>query len=378
MRQPIPRQPPQPWQILLPVAALALSLGALGLIVWQLAGADPPPVVRIDEPPAATSEAGDPYSLRSLYRRLPPEGMERVAGYVDYFRKSRRRGLQDGLGRSTRYIARFRRIFARAGIPAELAYLPLIESGFMEHAVSPAKAVGVWQFTAETGRRYNLNANSWFDKRRDPIQSAWAAARYLGHLHRKFKNWDLALAAYNSGEGTVSWAIRVNRRAGLPTSYWDLELPEETENYVPAFIAAALIAKNPGAFGFKKIRFAPKMAYEWIKVSAGLPLGLLAQQFEVAEEELFALNPELIRGQVPPGDSNYRLRIPLGTRRVLPAKLKAAKKFPRDWLLHHVAATDTLQGLADRFSAHPEKIMRLNRLRDGSELTERAFLIIPL
>ncbi|NIP71974.1 MAG: lytic transglycosylase domain-containing protein, partial [Gammaproteobacteria bacterium] len=128
-------------------------------------------------------------------------------------------------------------------------YLPIIESGFMERAVSPAQAVGIWQFIEETGRRYNLHRNGWSDKRLDPFHSARAAARLLKHLHQTFDNWELALAAYNAGAGTINWAMRVNRKAGLPTHFWALDLPEETENYVPTFLATVMIAKNPEAFG---------------------------------------------------------------------------------------------------------------------------------
>ena len=379
MRQRPTKEVEVPWRIIVPVGLVLVVSTALGLGAMNLAKAPTPGVLSEEAQAALVENADNPYTLAQLLERLPPDGVSRVAKYLDYFQEKRRLGLQSGLARSTRYISLYTEIFRSRGLPEELAYLPLIESGFVENATSPAAAVGVWQFTAETGRRFNLHANDWFDKRRDPINSAYAAATYLKTLHKEFQNWDLALAAYNSGAGTVRWARRVNRKANKPQNYWMLdELPEETRNYVPAFIAAVLIAKNPDAFGFHKIRWKPKMTYERIKVSPGITLTYLASQMEMDEDDLYSLNPELLQGETPPGESHYLLRIPPGMRQIIPSKVTGAQARLNDWVLHRVLSTDTVAALAARFAAKPDRIQQVNGLQSDGELARRQFVIIPL
>lgn len=367
-------------RLIVPVAAVVCASAVAALIMsYIVSRAKPPAVLQSRASVEAMAPSTDPFSITQLHRRLPPYALQQVGRYLDYYQKAKRRGLEGGLARSTKFVEGFRRIFRKLGVPEELVYLPLIESGYMENAISPAQAVGVWQFTAETGRRFNLKSNDWFDLRRDPMQSARAAALYLKQLHKQFKNWDLALAAYNSGAGTVRWAIRVNKRAGLPTHYWALtELPEETKRYVPAFIGAVLIAKNTNAFGFNKIRFLPRQTFERIKVSAGFSLSFLAAHLDIDERSLFELNPELIRGEIPPGSSFYQLRIPPGTRQLVSTKLVPVAAAPRDWMLHQVSETDTVQELADRFQSNSTSILQLNQLENSQELAQRNFVIIPL
>ena len=378
MRRQIKREQ-SPWpRLALPAVGFLAVAGVLFLIAFQLAQEGPLDLLPEQPTPPAETATNHPFALSRIHERLPPEALVRVEGYIEYFRTSRRRGFQDSLARSTRYLAGYRRIFRQAGVPEELAFLPLIESGFVETAVSPAKAVGVWQFIAETGRRYDLSANHWFDKRRDPIISGYAAARYLRHLYKVFGDWDLALAAYNSGAGTVRWAVKANRKAGRPTDFWALELPEETRNYVPAFLAAMLIAQNPPAFGFHDIRFMPKVVFEQIKVSPGFSLAFLAEKLGIEAETLFNLNPALLRGQIPPGTPQYSLRIPLGIRRQVPLRLTGIRPLTRDWVLHRVTSEDTLQELASRYRALPARIIKANGLQGLRELTKGSILIIPL
>lgn len=378
MRRKTTKEVTVPWRIVVPLGLVVAVAGIAGIGMAKLADTPPPEVLSVEHHAALVEPSGNPYTLASLLERLPPDAVAKVGRYLDYYQKKKHRGLQGGLARSTRYLAIYQEIFRKSGLPEELAYLPLIESGFVESATSHAQAVGVWQFTAETGRRFNLQANDYFDRRRDPITSAHAAARYLKVLHRKFNNWDLALAAYNSGAGTVNWAQRVNRKAKLPTDYWSLTLPEETMNYVPAFIASVLIAKNPDAFGFRKIRFQPQIAYERMKVSPGISLASLAIKMEVEEDALFSLNPELLQGTTPPGASHYLLRVPPGKREVLRGQVASGETKMKDWVLHRVQTTDTLQTLAARFQAQPHKILKVNGIQGDTDLIQREYLIIPL
>ncbi|HEX9843702.1 MAG TPA: lytic transglycosylase domain-containing protein, partial [bacterium] len=272
---------PQPvWRnILLPIVQWVGLAGIFVAVAILIAGeVRPPTVLQGDKARETLVIDQGAFSLSALYERLPPEAIGRVNRNIDYFLGTARRRIVDGLARSNKYMESYQQIFREEGLPEELAYLPIIESGFMEKAVSPAKAVGIWQFIEETGKRYNLHQNDWSDRRLDPIYSARAAARLLKHLYGTFGDWELALAAYNSGAGTVRWAIRVNQKAGLPTNYWALDLPEETQNYVPTFLATVMIAKNPLAYGITEIRYKPQVAFDHIKVSPGLSLEELADQ----------------------------------------------------------------------------------------------------
>lgn len=356
-------------------------LGAILVALGYLIGtqATVPAVVKN---PAALPKAAplseSPYGISALHRRLPPEALTLVQQYLDFFTAKQRRRVEDGLARSSRYLDQFRQIFRSEGIPEELVYLPMIESGFMENAVSPAKAVGVWQFIEETGALYNLHQDDWSDPRRNPVSSARAAAKLLNHLFETFGDWDLALAAYNSGAGTVKWAVKVNAKAKEPTQYWHLNLPEETRNYVPAFIAMVLIAKNPSAFGFNDIQFHPKVVYDLIKVSPGVPLADLGESLGVDVDQLFELNPELIRGEVPPGTAPYTLRVPVGTRHRVLARLAGGGNAAGDYFVYRVKEADSLEVLGNQFPTRLANIQRLNQIKDDGDLLGKRYLIIPL
>lgn len=319
-----------------------------------------------------------PYSLSEIHVRVPPEGIDRINAYIRYFQTEGRRRLRDGLDRGGRYLGQFRRIFQEKGLPEALVYLPLIESGYVLNAVSPAQAVGIWQFIEETGRRYNLRRSAWSDKRFDPFKSAEAAASLLRHLYRTFNSWELALAAYNAGPGTVNRAIRKNRRAGKPVNFWALDLPDETRNYVPNFIAAVLIIKTPEAYGFTKFEFQPKLVYEYLKVSPGTDLEMLASEIGISTRRLKNLNPELIQGVVPPGEEPYLLRVPQGLPRRVMTRLAGRRAKHENWLVHPVAFHDTVEDLASRFQANPSMILKTNGLETAEELFMRHLVIIPL
>jgi membrane-bound lytic murein transglycosylase D len=355
------------------------GLGAVlvGLGFLAAAGSTAPAVVK-DVSALPRASGSNAYSLTALHRRLPPQALDTVQRYVDFFSTKQRRRVEDGLARSGRYLETYRQIFRAEGVPEELVFLPMIESGFVENAVSPAKAVGVWQFISETGKLYNLQNDDWYDRRLDPIVSARAAARLLRHLYNTFDDWDLALAAYNSGAGTVKWARRVNEKAKLPTSYWALDLPEETRNYVPAFIAMVLIAKNPSAFGFDEIQFHAKVVFDQIKVSPGVSLADLAESLGIGLDRLLDLNPELIRGEIPPGEKPYSLRIPSGARRPLLTRLLGVKDAGCDCVIHSVQAADTVDALASQFKVRPANIQKANQLKDDLDLTQRRVVVIPL
>jgi membrane-bound lytic murein transglycosylase D len=366
------------------------GLAAVLLTVALLIANEATHPVVVKDPRALPKATGSTaFSISALHRRLPPEALNTVQQYVDFFTTKQRRRVQDGLARSGRYLETYRQIFHNEGIPEELIYLPMIESGYMETAVSPARAVGVWQFIEETGRRFNLDKTDWYDSRLDPIASARSAAKLLKTLYEQFGDWDLALAAYNSGSGTVKWAQRVNGKVKQPQNYWSLELPEETRNYVPAFIAMVLIAKNPSAFGFNEIQFHPKIVFDQVKVSPGMSLVDFAQHAALDLNRVLELNPELLRAEIPPGAKPYTLRVPAGTKPAILDRIAGVKSVgAADYVIYVVQQTDTVQTLAswaagvsrDRapLQARAAQIQKANRLNDDADLTQRQYVVIPL
>jgi membrane-bound lytic murein transglycosylase D len=230
-----------------------------------------------------------------------------VDDYVDTF-ATRSRGFFDrALWRGSRYLTSMTDILAREGLPTQLAYLPLIESGYQSHAVSRAGATGPWQFIRATGERYGLRIDSLVDERRDPIKSTEAAVRYLKDLHAMFGDWELSLAAYNVGEGRVAKLIE---RRGV-NDYWTMRrfLPRETSEYVPKFLAAVRIAQAPGEYGFES-PILSLYEHETVRLERDLPLRTAAAFAGVPKAELVALNPALKRDLSPRG---YDLRVPMGS-----------------------------------------------------------------
>jgi membrane-bound lytic murein transglycosylase D len=238
-----------------------------------------------------------------------------VQSYLRAFSNGGKATFAVHLSRSGRYLPMMRRIFRERGLPQDLVYLALIESGFNPWARSPAAAVGPWQFIEGTARRYGLKVNDWVDERRDPEKATRAAASYLQDLFRQFGCWYLAAAGYNAGEHRVEGALL---RTDADT-FWALArkglLPRETCQYVPQFIAAALIAKNPGKYGFDQVAYQRPFACEPVRVPGGTDLRRFAQVLEIDYQDLKELNPELKRDQTPREDKGYLLKIPKGKKR---------------------------------------------------------------
>ena len=229
---------------------------------------------------------------------VPIQMNKQVRAYLVYFSTERKAVITRYLARSTRYLPMIKEVFQEAGLPEDLAYLAMIESGFNNKAYSPAAASGMWQFIKGTGLRYGLAINSYVDERRDPEKATRAAAQYLLELYKQFGSWYLAAASYNCGEN------RVQRELDQSThkNFWELSanmcLPTETKNYVPQMIAATIIAKNPEKFGFKNVPYLPPVKYEKVQVNEATSLTAAAVAVNVPPEEVAALNPELLRGVI--------------------------------------------------------------------------------
>ncbi len=241
---------------------------------------------------------------------MPIDVNRQVKAYLVYFSTERKNIIRRYLARSTRYLPMIHEIFQEHGLPEDLAYLAMVESGFNPHAYSHAHACGMWQFIRGTGLRYGLTINNYVDERRDPEKSTVAAAKYMTDLYKRFGSWYLAAASYNCGEGRVQKEIDT----GPHKNFWELSknecLPTETKNYVPQMIAAMIIAKNPEKFGFKGVPYLPPLKYDTVKVNEPTSLKAAAVASAVSLEEIQMLNPELRKGVTPPDVTVYALKIP--------------------------------------------------------------------
>ncbi len=233
---------------------------------------------------------------------------------ISFFSEKIRERFSLWLSRSGKYLELMQGILKENGIPEEIVFLPLIESGFNPYAYSPARAAGYWQFIASTAKRYGLKINWWRDERRDPVKSTEAAANYLKDLYEMFGSWNLAMAAYNAGEGRILKALNKTKT----DDYWSLlntrYIRSETKDYVPKFIAASLIANSPQNFGFEDLEYHPPLNYDEVKIESPVDLEVIAECTETTEEVIRGLNPELRRWCTPPDVPEYVLRIPEGKK----------------------------------------------------------------
>jgi len=238
-----------------------------------------------------------------------------VEAYIEYFRTRGKNTYQHWLDNSAPYLLPMKEIFRKENLPEELAYVAMIESGFDSSAVSLAKAAGPWQLMPDTARRYGLRSDQWVDERRDHIKSAHAAAQHFRDLHNRFGSWPLVLAAYNAGTGKVRRAML---RTGS-TDFWDLKnsvyLRRETKRYVPKFMAAALIARDPVAYGFRVPNVEP-LRYDEIVIPESMDLNIVAYCTDSTYEMIKSLNPEIQGGFTPPDAPRYLLKIPEGKKKI--------------------------------------------------------------
>ncbi|MFT5781654.1 MAG: membrane-bound lytic murein transglycosylase D [Pseudomonas sp.] len=247
-------------------------------------------------------------------------------------------------------------------MPMELALLPIIESAYNPLAYSPANAAGIWQFMPATGRSFNLRQTNWYDGRRDITASTTAAMSYLSRLHDMFNgDWLLALAAYNSGEGTVSRAIERNQKLGLPTDYWNLALPKETQDYVPKLLALSQVINSPQAYGIDLNPIANHPYFEMVEFKQRLQLSSVAEMAEVDESEILQLNPAFKKGVTIDGPQH--LLIPSEKAELLAANLLLMKPQKQiDWQQHRVRKGENLGSIANRYKTSVNDIKSLNQL----------------
>ena len=332
-----------------------------------------------------------PYPLQKVKFDYPVTYNTEVESWIKYFTGKGRNHFKKWLSRMYLYINFIKFEFARNGLPQDLAYLPLIESGFNVRARSPAWAVGMWQFMASTGRKYGLKINYWIDERRDPWKSTEAAIKYLKDLYSMFGDWNLAIAAYNAGEGKIRRAIRrYNDR-----NFWSLKdhrfIRRETANYVPKFIAALLIAKCPTCFGFNIEKKEPLLV-EKVKLPFPVDLYLVSEITGVSLDTILSLNPELRHWVTPPNYKGYELKLPPGKGDVLLTALEKmdkkiiAKRYlkyrkkqrEKTFVRHRMRWGETLSHVARRYRVRIRTLMRINHIRNPRRIRAGRVILVPV
>ncbi len=298
----------------------------------------------------------------------------KVEKAIQYFQGRGRRVFTKWLQRSGWYRELITRILKEEGVPEELFYLAMIESGFNPHARSYARAVGIWQFIYSTGRAYGLHRSWWFDERRDPEKATRAAARHLKDLYERFNNWYLAIAGYNYSPRKIERRMKRYK----VDEFWELpRLPRQTRNYVPTFIAAALIAKNPEKYGFY-VEPEPPIRWDTVTVRECVDLNVVAKCVGSTFQEIKKLNPALLRWCTPPDRESWVLNIPPGTRQqFLENYAKVPDKEKLTWIHHRIRSGETLSTIARKYGVSMSVIKRFNKIR-GSLIRAGHSLVIPV
>ncbi len=311
---------------------------------------------------------------------FPLSHHKRVDKLIARYTGPQKKTFSRWLERAGRYIPKIQMVFASEGIPLDLSYLAMIESGFNVRAYSWANAAGPWQFIESTGRLYGLRNDWWQDGRLDLEKSTRAAAQHLKYLHDRFDgNWYLAVAAYNAGGGKVRQAIRASHSKDFWTLVDGKVLREETKNYLPKLLATLEIVKDLDEYGFSDLDFDEPLAYETITLASSTDLDIIAGFAGVSYEELKELNPELKRWCTPPGVKNYQLHVPFGSARQISALYAELPPDQRaHYHRHQIKAGDTLRALAREYHIQVDDIIALNNIKNPRAIQIGTNLILPL
>jgi len=315
--------------------------------------------------------------IKSTHSDLPLMMTDQVAGFISHFSTSGRGTFERAFARSGRYHDMMVKILKEEGVPQDLIYLAQAESGFHPLAVSRVGARGIWQFMGSRARGYGLHHSMWVDDRQDPEKSTRAAARHLRDLYAQFGDWYLAMAAYNSGPGTVQAAVR---RTGY-ADFWELYrrnvLPKETRNYVPIILAVTIMTKNLSQYGFDDVSMDEPAAYDSVTIGYPVDLRLVAECVDATPAQLQELNPSLLR-LTTPREGTFDLHLPAGTKGQYQTAIAAIPKDMRLWWRYHkVLPGDTLASLSRSYHVPAKSIATANHL-DGTELEAGAKVIIPV
>ncbi len=281
------------------------------------------------------------------------------------------------IGRSQRYLYHIVIEVEKRGMPSEIALLPMVESAFNPTANSRTKASGIWQFMPATGKTFGLKQDWWVDNRRDVTAATNAALNYLQKLYGMFGSWDLALAAYNAGEGTVQHAIDRNRKKGLPTDYASLPLPDETKNYVPKLQAIKNIMKQPENYGLN-IDVIPNRPY-FTKIIAPeqIDAKLAASLAEITYEEFISLNPEYNRPVITETGSAHEILLPVSAANTFKINLANYDKPLVSWQTYHAKRGERMEKIAQKFGINVSQLRDVNDIPNGRKLNGAQSILVP-
>ena len=309
----------------------------------------------------------------SLYD-VPMVWNQRVRRALYFYLKNRDNTVDLWFQRAVRYLPSMKAMFADSGLPRDLAYLPLIESGFNPLAYSYANASGIWQFIASTGKLYGLKRSFWIDERRDPTRSTQAAVMYLKKLFGDFGHWHLALAAYNCGENGLARSIARSKSH----DFWSLKrLPNQTKNYVPFYLAALTIAKNPKCFGVI-VHDSGSPPIDTIRINNCISLSDIATGLNIDPDTLKKMNPHILRWCTPPDASNTVLYLPAGAKRAWPSFYSGLPPEKRvKWVRYRIKKGDTPEGLAQEYNVPVNALRSINRLAQ-TRIVPGHFLFVPM
>ncbi|VAW77658.1 Membrane-bound lytic murein transglycosylase D [hydrothermal vent metagenome] len=327
-----------------------------------------------------TPLAPEPVGLWESMRRnfgLPSRNDKRVQAQRNWYARHpeyMRRVSQ----RASRYAAHILQQVEQRGMPAEIALLPVVESAYDPFAYSHGRAAGLWQFIPGTGKRFGLKQDWWYDGRRDLLESTRAALDYLEYLHKRFDDdWLLALAAYNSGEGTVGKAIRRNRKKGKPTSFWDLDLPKETRAYVPKLIALKQLVNSPEKYDVVLTPIDRQVPFEVIETGGQIDLAIAAELAGMELDSLYRFNSGFNQWATPP-KGPHRLLIPKAQAESFRAAIAALPPEKRiQWVRHKVAKGQTLGHIARRYHTTVDALKAANQIR-GHAIRAGKHLLVPV
>ncbi len=349
---------------------------------------------QVDEQPENTPEdLGDPRTSsdrnaievqadRDARNTFPIVQNEFVDQWINYFTKTPRgrATFEKWLSRKQRYSGLILKTVREDGLPEDLIYLAMIESGFNPRAHSPVGAAGVWQFMPYTGKNYGLTLDHWYDERRDIVKATHAAAKYLKELHQIFGSWYLAAASYNAGEGRTLRVVRENQTR----NFWELirkkdNFRSETRNYVPKIIAAKLISSDPAKYGFHDIEKEKPMIWEEVMVAGGVSLRDISNSIGFDYEELSLMNPELRRGLTPPNMDEWRVRVPPDKKELLISKKDSLISHKSGhFITHRLKRGETLGHVSNKYGVTTRAIMDLNQIRSARRVRAGTELKIPV
>ena len=366
------------WVILFFIWMTLCSLSVAGAEEIIAANLSPLPAASSAEVEGNCSAGGFPgYHSDEVSIDIPITINSRVEYFINYFQTEKRRVFRNWLARSTRYVPRMREILRESGLPEDLVYLAMIESGFNVGAYSPAQACGPWQFIKETGGRYGLKVNDWLDERRDPEKATRAAANYLKDLYQEFGCWYLAAAGYNAGENKVRRGISTYET----TDFWEMcdydLFAKETKDYVPQMIAAAIMAKNPEKYGFTDVEYQQPVPCAKVPVPPQTDLKAVALACRLDDKSIKEINPELRRDCTPPGES-YLLNIPKSAAQFFKDNFDRVKTiFKTCYHRYVVKKGDTLARIAQEFDVSKKILVSVNKIKRKRSIKNGKVLKIP-